>query len=154
MLTQSKELLVAPVKDTGEAPVWVGELPPVPIEVAMEVGKLRRSAATAIGAMEAKKGDLDFENYPLSEVARADLLNAVTEHIDATENLPTDTTLTIEKSRDNAVVLNTCRGSRIKRDSSTYPGYGFYAGRQDGNYSGRPLSYCIPSSRNYGCSCY
>ncbi|MFL2971142.1 MAG: DEAD/DEAH box helicase [Candidatus Thalassarchaeaceae archaeon] len=109
---EQSELLVAPVKDTGEAPVWAGELPPVPIEVAQEVGRLRRSAATAIGVMEARKGDVDFENYPLSEVARADLLNAVAEHIDATENLPTDTTLTIE-SRDSAVVLNTCRGSKI-----------------------------------------
>ena len=62
--------------------------------------------------MDARKGDIDFENYPLSEVARADLLNAVAEHIDAAEKLPTDTTLTIE-SRDNAVVLNTCRGSKI-----------------------------------------
>ena len=36
---EQSELLVAPVKDTGEAPVWAGELPPVPIEVALEVGR-------------------------------------------------------------------------------------------------------------------
>ena len=73
---------------------------------------MRRSAASAIGAIEALSGDIDYDDYPLSDEARADLLNAVAEHIDATEHLPTDTTLTIE-SRGKTVVLNTCRGSRI-----------------------------------------
>jgi ATP-dependent Lhr-like helicase len=62
--------------------------------------------------MEPQKGDLEFEDYPLSDVARADLLGAVTEHLDATENLPTDKVLTVE-SRQKVVVLNTCRGSKI-----------------------------------------
>ena len=37
---EQSELLVVPVKDNGEAPVWAGELLPVPIEVALEVGRL------------------------------------------------------------------------------------------------------------------
>lgn len=109
---EQTELLVAPVKDTGEAPVWAGELPPVPIEVALEVGRLRRSAASAIGTMEAGPTDIDFDEYPLSDEARADLLNAVAQHLDAAESLPTDTTLTIE-NRKNTIILNTCRGSKI-----------------------------------------
>ncbi|MDP6885364.1 MAG: DEAD/DEAH box helicase [Candidatus Thalassarchaeaceae archaeon] len=109
---EQNELLVAPVKDTGEAPVWSGELPPVPIEVALEVGRLRRSAAVAIGALEAQPKDLDYDEYPLSNEARTDLLNTVAQHLDATEYLPTDTTLTVEM-REKAIVLNTCRGSRI-----------------------------------------
>ncbi len=109
---EKSELLVAPVKDTGEAPMWAGELPPVPIEVALEVGRLRRSAATAVGAMEAESRDIDFDDYPLSNEARADLLEAVVEHLDATEYLPTDRVLTVE-TRAKAVVLNTCRGSRV-----------------------------------------
>ncbi len=109
---EQSELLVAPVKDTGEAPVWAGELPPVPEKVALEVGRLRRSAACAIGAMEAISGDIDYSDYPLSDEARADFLTAVAEHIDATENLPTDNIITLE-NRDKTVVLNTCRGSRI-----------------------------------------
>ena len=109
---EQSELLVAPVSDTGEAPVWAGELPPVPIEVALEVGRLRRSAAIAVGAMESQKDDLEFDEYPLSDVARDDLLRAVTEHLDATENLPTDKVLTVE-TRQKTVVLNTCRGSKI-----------------------------------------
>ena len=49
---EQEELLVAPIKETGEAPVWTGELSPVPKEVAREVGKLRRAVGITIGALE------------------------------------------------------------------------------------------------------
>ena len=37
---EQNELVVAPVSQLGSAPVWSGELPPVPSEVAIEVGQM------------------------------------------------------------------------------------------------------------------
>ena len=107
-----EELLVIPVKDAGEVPVWSGELPPVPIEVAIEVGKLRRSAAIAMGAVEDDEGILALDQYPLSDDAREALLGCVAEHMDSSGVLPDNRTMTVSE-RDGAVILNTCHGSRV-----------------------------------------
>ena len=109
---EQAELVVAPVKETGEAPVWAGELPPVPQKVAEEVGRLRRSAAIAIGIMPPEDGYLPFDAYPLSEDARHTLISTVAEHVDATGNLPDDRSITVE-NRNGTVVLNTCSGSKV-----------------------------------------
>ena len=109
---EQEELVVAPVKETGEAPVWAGELPPVPQEVAEEVGRLRRSAAIAIGILPPKDGYLPFDAYPISEDARDTLISAVAEHVDATGYLPDDRNITVE-DRGGTVVLNTCSGSKV-----------------------------------------
>ena len=109
---EQEELLVAPIKETGEAPVWSGELPPVPKEVAREVGKLRRSIAITLGAVENDDSVVPFEEYPLSPSAREALIYAVSEHIEATGVLPDEKTVTIE-DRQGTIVLNTCAGSKI-----------------------------------------
>ena len=109
---EQEELLVAPIKETGEAPVWTGELPPVPKEVAREVGKLRRSIGITIGALEDDNSTIPFEEYPLSASARDVLLNAVSGHIEATGVLPDERTITVEE-RQNTIILNTCAGSKI-----------------------------------------
>ncbi len=105
-----EEILVIPINDSGEVPVWSGELPPVPIEVAMEVGMLRRSVAIAIGASDGEARDLD--EYPLSEDARNHLISTVTEHYDASGVIPDENTITVSES-DGAIIVNTCRGSRV-----------------------------------------
>lgn len=105
-----EEILVIPIKDSGEVPVWSGELPPVPMEVAKEVGVLRRSIAVAIGAIEDDVRDL--EDYPLSDDARNHLISTVTEHYDSSGVIPDDRTVTVSES-DGAVIVNTCRGSRV-----------------------------------------
>ena len=105
-----EEILVIPIKDSGEVPVWSGELPPVPMEVAKEVGVLRRSIAVAIGAMEDDVRDL--EDYPLSDDALNHLISTVTEHYDSSGVIPDDRTVTVSES-DGAVIVNTCRGSRV-----------------------------------------
>ena len=109
---EKEELLVAPIQETGEAPVWSGELPPVPKEIANEVGKMRRSAAIAMGVMEADDALVDFDEYPLSESARDTLMTTIAEHLDTTGNLPSDRLITIE-NRHGTIVLNTCAGSKI-----------------------------------------
>ena len=109
---EQEELLVAPIKETGEAPVWSGELPPVPKEVAREVGKLRRSVGITIGAIENDESVIPFEEYPLSPSARDVLIRTVAEHIEATGVLPDERTITIEE-RQKTIILNTCAGSKI-----------------------------------------
>ena len=109
---EQEELLVAPIKETGEAPVWAGELPPVPKEVAREVGSLRRSVAITLGAMEDDENTILFDDYPLSPSARESLVYTISEHIDATGVLPDEKTVTIEE-RQGVIVLNTCAGSKI-----------------------------------------
>ena len=109
---EQEELLVAPVKKSGEAPIWAGELPPVPREIAEEVGRMRRSAAIGIGALPEEVGCESFSSYPLSEIAAETIVTSVAEHLDATGVLPDDRTMTVE-NRDGTIVLNTCRGSKI-----------------------------------------
>ena len=109
---EQEELLVAPVKESGEAPIWAGELPPVPREVAEEVGRLRRSAAIEIGVLPDENECLPFSSYPLSEIAAETIVSSVAEHLDATGVLPDNRTMTVE-DRDGTIVLNTCCGSKI-----------------------------------------
>jgi len=105
-------LSVAPAKEQGTAPVWSGEIPPVPSEVANEVGMLRRVAASSVGAYEMLEGDRPFSEYPLSDSARDMLVTSIVEHIEVTGRLPDGRTVTIEQ-RDGTVTLNTCAGSKI-----------------------------------------
>lgn len=105
-----EEILVIPIKDSGEVPVWSGELPPVPMEIAMEVGILRRSIAVAIGSMDEEVRDLS--EYPLSDEARDHLISTVAEHYDSSGIIPDDKTVTVSES-DGAIIVNTCRGSRV-----------------------------------------
>jgi len=109
---EAEELSVAPVKEHGSAPVWAGEMPPVPQEVAEEVGRLRRSAAVSIGAIPEGGEGRALSEYPLSDAARDLLVSAVAEHLEATGKLPDAESLTVEQ-REGTVTLNTCAGSRV-----------------------------------------
>jgi ATP-dependent Lhr-like helicase len=109
---EQEELLVGPVKESGSAPVWAGELPPVPREVAEEVGYLRRSAAISIGAFSEDKKYRKLSEYPLSESAKDVIISAVAEHIEVTGEIPDGQIMTIEE-RKGTIVLNTCKGSKI-----------------------------------------
>ena len=121
---EQSELLVAPVKDHGAAPHWLGELPPVPESVAREVGYLRHLVAHDLGYLPpAEPPALDpagllphrsfrLDDYPLDDEARSMIAESVTEHLDASGTLPTDRVMTIEE-RDDALVLNSCHGSKI-----------------------------------------
>mgnify|MGYP002819597267 FL=1 len=106
------ELVVAPISDIGNAPVWSGELPPVPSEVAKEVGQLRRSVIELLNPTEGDLECIPFEEYPLSQEAASMYIQSVVDHQEAAGCLPDDRTLTIEV-RQHALVLNCCRGSKI-----------------------------------------
>jgi ATP-dependent Lhr-like helicase len=89
-------ILVEPVKDIGEVPSWIGEEIPVPLDVAMEVGRLRRERHLA--------------DYPVNEDAGRTLVK----HLDEQGELPTpsDRLVTIESLKDT-IVVNACFGTKV-----------------------------------------
>lgn len=126
---EKSELLVSPISDQSSAPVWAGELPPVPGEVAREVGNLRRAIADEHGWIIGEQKNEDWgakvnawvsrlppqkpvSDYPLSENSLGALSQSVAEHLDATGSIPDARLLTIESRRD-ALVLNCCHGSKV-----------------------------------------
>ena len=123
---EKTELLVAPVGSGGTAPVWSGELPPVPAEIAREVGALRRAIrelATGEQREEQEEGlrldriggrpeSHDIDDYPLAPDALSKLIDKIVEHVDASSSLPDERTVDIETRRD-AIIVHSCHGSRI-----------------------------------------
>ncbi len=120
---EKEELLVTPVNDQGTAPIWSGEVPPTPANVAREIGRLRHLLAVDVGAQMLEQQDSDqhsllcdeelkISDYPFDPEAKALLFESVLSHLDSTGSLPTDRCMTIE-SRDEALVVNSCQGSRI-----------------------------------------
>ncbi len=119
-------MLVAPVGSGGTAPVWSGELPPVPAEIAREVGALRRvirELATGEQNEElVQEGRLDrigghpdsydIDDYPLAPDALSKLMEKIVEHVDASSSLPDERTLDVETRRD-AIIVHSCHGSKI-----------------------------------------
>lgn len=121
---EKEELLVAPVGDQGTAPVWSGELPPTPPEVAREIGRIRALVAEELGWIPPESAkvldpaglcsdeDLELSDLPLDKEALGLLFEEIQAHLEVAGDVPTNRLLTIE-NRDNAISLNICQGSRI-----------------------------------------
>ena len=91
------ELLVEEAGDVGSVPSWAGSDIPVPFEVAMEVGRMRRK--------------MDLDRYPGDKNS----YDRVTEYINKQKErwpVPTDITITLETG-DRIVIVNCCFGSRV-----------------------------------------
>ena len=127
---EQNELLVAPISDQGHAPHWVGELPPTPADVAREAGRLRRLFAIDLGMMKEEKvdtidpagllvGNTTLADYPLNGEAMGLLGEIVAKHFDSAMNIPSERLITIE-DRDEALVINSCHGSRINETIGHY----------------------------------
>ena len=127
---EQSELLVAPVSDQGHAPQWVGELPPTPADIAREAGRLRRLIALDLGLVEDEEkeiidpagiisGDSSLKDYPLNGEARGILADMIATHLNTAGMIPSERLLTIE-DREEALVLNSCHGSRINEAIGHY----------------------------------
>ncbi|MCQ2055852.1 MAG: DEAD/DEAH box helicase [archaeon] len=90
------ELLVGEAKEIGSVPSWTGSDIPVPFEIAMEVGKLRRM--------------LNLDDYPGNSKAK----KCVSDFVIKQGNyvVPTDETITIEIG-EKIVIINACFGTRV-----------------------------------------
>ncbi|MDR0309261.1 MAG: DEAD/DEAH box helicase [Candidatus Methanoplasma sp.] len=91
------ELLVEEAKDVGSVPSWAGSDIPVPFEVAMEVGMMRRK--------------MDLERYPGDENCYEKIREYIGEQMTRWP-VPTDNTVTLETG-DRLAILNCCFGSRV-----------------------------------------
>ena len=122
---EKSELLVIPASDQAKAPQWVGELPPVPADVAREIGKLRELIASDLGLFESNDTQqpldrynlrvvnrLQISDYPINEHGLGMLSEEIGEHMEKSGSLPTDSHITIE-SRNDAIIINSCHGTKI-----------------------------------------
>lgn len=123
---EKSELLVVPVSDQANAPQWLGELPPVPAEVARDIGNLRMLVAEDLQLVNKlepdyqsidthgilSKNSLTILDYPIDEHALGMLSDEVGTHLEKTDMIPSDSLITIEQ-RKEALIINSCQGTKI-----------------------------------------
>jgi ATP-dependent Lhr-like helicase len=97
------EVLVEPVHDIGALPSWIGEEIPVPFEVSQEVGRLRANFSEIA------------DNYPISDDARRQLNEYLSEQTTKGFSIPSDILITIEatNTRPPAIIVNACFGTKV-----------------------------------------
>jgi ATP-dependent Lhr-like helicase len=118
------KVYVKPEEDpTGAVPDWVGDEIPVHLEVAAEVGMLRRRYAEEI---EKGRGEKFVEEacatYPIAVETLTEALREVAEQHSAGLPIPSDNLVTIERW-DRYVVVQAAFGHRINRLLARVLGY-------------------------------
>ena len=95
------EILVEEAREIGSVPSWTGSDIPVPFDVAMEVGRMRRT--------------LDLDLYPSDENAK----ECVRKFISSQKgfDVPSDKLVTVEIG-DRVVIINACFGTRVNETLS------------------------------------
>ncbi|AGK61210.1 ATP dependent helicase, Lhr family [Archaeoglobus sulfaticallidus PM70-1] len=102
---------VEPVVSEGEIPSWVGEEIPVPFEVAVEVGRLRRVIADRIRNTQDAK-DYLLSRFETNEKAAETVIRTIKEHVEQKFEVPSDKVVTIEGG-ENTAVINACFGHKV-----------------------------------------
>jgi len=97
------ELLVEGSKEIGSVPSWTGSDIPVPYDVAMEVGRLRRL--------------MNLEDYDCDEAAEERIRRYIEKQRDSKHDIPSDELVTIEIG-DRTAIINCCFGTRVNETLS------------------------------------
>src|SRR5690625_4074391 len=110
-ITHDRALVTPAFGRPGRLPFWRGDQPGRPLELGRATGAFRREALGDANI------DERLEAAGLDENARTNLLNYLTEQREATGHLPTDTTIVIERFRDELgdwrVILHSPFGKAI-----------------------------------------
>ncbi|GAA4113479.1 Lhr family helicase [Enteractinococcus coprophilus] len=110
-ITHDRVLVTPAFGRPGRLPFWRGDQPGRPLELGRATGAFRREA------LADPKIDDRLQAAGLDENARANLLNYLTEQREATGHLPTDTTILVERFRDELgdwrVILHSPFGKAI-----------------------------------------
>ncbi|HDH91673.1 MAG TPA: hypothetical protein ENF38_01840 [Candidatus Aenigmarchaeota archaeon] len=102
---------VEPSKDLEAAiPVWVGELLPVPFEVAQEVGRLREFIASNLSDKKSLRSKL-LETYPIDKRTAEKMIKTI-EKQSKESIVPTDRLILIEEEKDMCII-HACFGSNV-----------------------------------------
>ncbi len=127
---EASELTVIPTAMKADAPLWFGELPPVPEGVAREVGRMRILISKEFGGLDFPQKnaadhltggliDSTLEDYDISDEAMERFTSSVMEHLESTGYIPHAGLWTLEYQAD-AIVLNTCQGTKINQTLSDF----------------------------------
>lgn len=90
-------------------PSWLGELIPVPFEVAQEVALLREKIAKWLSG---KLVICPLDDYPMDEESKRILLEVISSHVKE-EVLPSQNRILIEKIKGSLVIIHACFGSLV-----------------------------------------
>jgi ATP-dependent Lhr-like helicase len=99
---EEDEILVSPSKELGNVPSWMGEDIPVPLEVALEVGKIRRKVNT---------GEIEIK-YPCNKSTFNKIEKQIKKQKEKGFIIPDDKTITIEID-EKTIIINLCFGTKV-----------------------------------------
>lgn len=114
------KIYVIPEEDpTGAIPSWVGEEIPVPYDVAMEVGTIRRQTEERLQTgftLDGVAAEL-VRVYPTEKITVQQALREIAEHVQRGIPTPTDQRITIERWQEY-IVIQCCFGHQVNRTLS------------------------------------
>ncbi|RLF59983.1 MAG: hypothetical protein DRN27_00915 [Thermoplasmata archaeon] len=99
---EEEKVLIAPDQELGEAPSWTGEDIPVPFDVAMEVGKLRRLI----------DHNQDLPDYPCNIETLDEIKNQIKNQKEKNLIVPSDKIFTLEVENRH-LIINGCCGTKV-----------------------------------------
>jgi ATP-dependent helicase Lhr and Lhr-like helicase len=106
------KVIVEPIEDIESAiPAWEGELIPVPMEVAQNVGRLRRLLAE--GKMDKITSEFNVDRHALKQ------MEAIVDKHKSTHVVPDDRRFLMENYKD-FVIIHTCCGSLVNDTIGKY----------------------------------
>jgi ATP-dependent helicase Lhr and Lhr-like helicase len=107
---------VAPEEDpTGAVPSWVGDEIPVPLDVAVEVGAIRREYAESAAQSRAESYIEQLcGRYPIDRAAATESLKEVLEQHSQGIPIPSDKLITIERW-DRYIIIQSSFGHKVNR---------------------------------------
>ena len=115
-MSEDGNIYVVPVEDpTAAVPGWDGEILPVPLDVAREVGALRREAEADFKA-KGKNVTLELlcKRYPIEKLAARRIVDEIENYVNLGHPLPTDRVILVE-GFDRYLIVHACFGEAVNR---------------------------------------